>query len=917
MEKSKIKSTLFPFVLLLGNHSSGKSSFVNYLMNRKIQQMGVAPTDDCFTLIAPSDCQEIDRDGNSLIGDPDLGFSDLKSFGPVLVHKTQLKIRVNTAVKNFMIVDSPGMIDSPLVPDHFGSGRHSVMDRGYDFEAVCKWYADRADVILLFFDPDKPGTTGETLSILTNSLSGMDHKLHIILNKADQFRKIHDFARAYGSLCWNLSKVIQRKDMPQIHTMCLPIADLGTPPLSSTTNGLAKSSYGVDIKDGGKGASNGSAAAPGSSAVLSARPSHSPSPSPSPTGSASNGESEFLRQGYADLAESRLEVTREVFNAPKRRVDHEVSRLAEAVHILQMHCKVMQYTVARYRRDVWTCRLTMAACSFAVVGGVVAVGWWLSQTNSSSTDPPHTPLPATTDAATAPSTVSTTNTLMADKSGDKVTTEGDGKFGLFFRKADPPAPPLPAPPTSTPTPSPSPSPSPSTSTSTSTHTSTTNAQTAHSPFAHTLRWLKGVLITTCGGAATVVGLHQHQRTWLERRAAELVSVPCLTEAFYKCHARAMADKDEYARAVWVKVLEKMRISISADLIDLARVPVLSKVDMVAMERIMEEDIANLRRKASPHFPYGVGSSSGSCSGSGSGSSGNSSGSMPGMLRSNSGDSRDGREGREGREGGLPIRTRLSNSDLTNSLLIRHGSNLHTGNSYQQSVITARVGKHANTPSPTPGPTSGPTSGPGSTYAHDGSGPTSTPTSIPTSIPASIPASTPASTPASIPTSTPASASTHVTGSAQGLGSAPAAFGKPDPSTSNHPTHPTHPTHPHVTATTHPPVAINRPLPIQLTVQQQIQVADSTYTADGPRSHQHSYGLTKVHFSASTKDAVTEGDGEDGGNEGEGGGEEGVGEDSNGGAKEGGPLVAAEGGDEGSVEGSGGSDSGTITEEVAV
>ena len=279
-----MKSTLFPFVLLLGNHSSGKSSFVNYLLNRKIQAMGVAPTDDCFTLIAPSDCQEIDRDGNSLVGDPDLGFTELKSFGPVLVHRTQLKIRMNTAVKNFMIVDSPGMIDSPLVKDHFGSGRHAIMDRGYDFEAVCRWYAERADVILLFFDPDKPGTTGETLSILTNSLAGMDHKLHIILNKADQFRKIHDFARAYGSLCWNLSKVIQRKhtnmyflpyphieptcvfsdhpfnpfilvpsilnpltrspnvgkDMPQIHTMCLPIGADGGFTAGSGGNGGGK-----------------------------------------------------------------------------------------------------------------------------------------------------------------------------------------------------------------------------------------------------------------------------------------------------------------------------------------------------------------------------------------------------------------------------------------------------------------------------------------------------------------------------------------------------------------------------------------------------------------------------------------------------------------------------------------------------
>jgi hypothetical protein len=44
-------------------------------------------------------------------------------------------------------------------------------------------------ILLVFFDPDKPGTTGETMSVLLNSLSGMDHKLLIVLNKADQFQK--------------------------------------------------------------------------------------------------------------------------------------------------------------------------------------------------------------------------------------------------------------------------------------------------------------------------------------------------------------------------------------------------------------------------------------------------------------------------------------------------------------------------------------------------------------------------------------------------------------------------------------------------------------------------------------------------------------------------------------------------------
>jgi GTPase Era involved in 16S rRNA processing len=212
---------MLPFVFLLGNHSSGKSSFVNYICQRKVQTAGVAPTDDAFTIIAPGPSDQ-DRDGPSFIGDPDMGFSGLQSFGPQLKNHTQLKVRSNIAIKNFMIVDTPGMIDSPMVKDQFGASKYAVMDRGYDFENVCRWYGERADVILLFFDPDKPGTTGETLQVLTNSLIGLDHKLHIILNKADQFRKIHDFARAYGALCWNLSKVIQRKDLPRIYTMCLP-----------------------------------------------------------------------------------------------------------------------------------------------------------------------------------------------------------------------------------------------------------------------------------------------------------------------------------------------------------------------------------------------------------------------------------------------------------------------------------------------------------------------------------------------------------------------------------------------------------------------------------------------------------------------------------------------------------------------
>ena len=61
-------------------------------------------------------------------------------------HKLQLT--ENNWLQNVTLVDSPGMIDSI----------HEGADRGYDFIQAVRWFAERADYVLIFFDPDKPGT---------------------------------------------------------------------------------------------------------------------------------------------------------------------------------------------------------------------------------------------------------------------------------------------------------------------------------------------------------------------------------------------------------------------------------------------------------------------------------------------------------------------------------------------------------------------------------------------------------------------------------------------------------------------------------------------------------------------------------------------------------------------------------------
>lgn len=263
-----------PLVLFLGNHSSGKSSFINFLVGGEVQRTGIAPVDDGFTIITHGDPPE-DKDGAAVVTNPQLHWGDLERFGGKFLGHLVLRLRPLERLKGIALVDSPGMIDAA----------DARTERAYDFPAVVRWFAERADVILLLFDPDKPGTTGETLKILTDSLAGLDHKLLVIFNKVDRFRSMRDFARAYGALCWNLSKAIPTKDLPHIYNTYLPVPDAHT--------------------DGGL--------------------------------------------PLDDFDRSREEVLAEVLRAPQRRLDNVISRLHQHARRLRVHARVIDTLVAERR----------------------------------------------------------------------------------------------------------------------------------------------------------------------------------------------------------------------------------------------------------------------------------------------------------------------------------------------------------------------------------------------------------------------------------------------------------------------------------------------------------------------------------------------------------------------------------------
>lgn len=210
-----------PLVLLLGNYSSGKSTLINDFLGGNIQGTGQAPTDDSFTVITYDDNQPEDtpvqvtetRDGKFLLNDSEYPFENLKKHGQRFSSHFRLKKVNSPFLKNLAIIDTPGMLDSI-----------TERDRGYNYQEVIGDLAQIADLVLVLFDPHKAGTVREAHTSLRDTLPSrtFEDRVLFVLNRIDECASMIDLLRVYGTLCWNLSQITGRKDIPMIHLSYSP-----------------------------------------------------------------------------------------------------------------------------------------------------------------------------------------------------------------------------------------------------------------------------------------------------------------------------------------------------------------------------------------------------------------------------------------------------------------------------------------------------------------------------------------------------------------------------------------------------------------------------------------------------------------------------------------------------------------------
>jgi EH domain-containing protein 1 len=223
-----------PSVLLLGQYSTGKSTFVKYLLGRDYPgiHIGPEPTTDRFVVVmhGPDDRR---TPGNTLVVQTDKPFTGLAQFGNGFLSKFESATCENRLLEEITLIDTPGVL----------SGEKQRIERSYDFKHVCGWFAARCDLVLLLFDPHKLDISDEFREVIS-TLKGHDDKVRIVLNKADQVDQ-QQLMRVYGALMWSLGKVFNSPEVCRVYIGSFN----ATSPIKEDINPACKSLFEKEQED--------------------------------------------------------------------------------------------------------------------------------------------------------------------------------------------------------------------------------------------------------------------------------------------------------------------------------------------------------------------------------------------------------------------------------------------------------------------------------------------------------------------------------------------------------------------------------------------------------------------------------------------------------------------------------------------
>lgn len=195
-----------PMVLLVGQYSVGKTSFIRYMLDREFpgSRIGPEPTTDSFMAVMHGSSEKV-IPGNAAVMDMQLPFKTLQRFGIQFLNKFSVSQVNSPILESITFLDTPGIL----------SGEKQRLGRLYDFAKVVEQFAHRSDRILLLFDAHKLDISDEFRGAI-EMLKGHDDKVRCILNKCDQVPN-QQLLRVYGALMWSLGKVFKTPEVLRVY----------------------------------------------------------------------------------------------------------------------------------------------------------------------------------------------------------------------------------------------------------------------------------------------------------------------------------------------------------------------------------------------------------------------------------------------------------------------------------------------------------------------------------------------------------------------------------------------------------------------------------------------------------------------------------------------------------------------------
>jgi len=193
-------------ILLIGQYSTGKTSFIKYILEEEYpgSRIGPEPTTDAFYVVRHGE-YNVTIPGNSFVADTELNFQELSSFGNAFLENFFGSTIKNEKLKFISFIDTPGIL----------SGEKQRLNRGYDFIEVVKWFAEKSDRIILFFDSHKLDISDEFKNCI-NAILPFEEKIRIVLNKADSLNN-QELMRVYGALMWSLGRVMDKPEVCRVY----------------------------------------------------------------------------------------------------------------------------------------------------------------------------------------------------------------------------------------------------------------------------------------------------------------------------------------------------------------------------------------------------------------------------------------------------------------------------------------------------------------------------------------------------------------------------------------------------------------------------------------------------------------------------------------------------------------------------